>query len=311
LHSGGETPLGHRAQEKALPRNLFCYFFREKSKNDLPLGAKWFFENNFWLLVFAEKNHETGLHQFEARQGDSRLGRWLAPDPARQFWSPYLGMGNNPVSGVDPDGREVFDNITGSGFPLIEKAFNMFATSFYGKWFIGFFAKGGQVIAGVEYNENGIFHDLGIDVEFGTKDLTDKNHSYLFKEGGPRGTTDWVDANNRKRAIITINNFWDKGIYATENHFVFSRINTLFHESYIHVFDDTQRLRFQNDLWPTMRDNPVSSGISRSQHIHAINPLSEYFKRAYPELQRFNSILNLGLNENQIINNYMYTYELQ
>ena len=27
-------------------------------------------------------------------------------DPARQFASPYVGMGNNPVSGIDPDGRD-------------------------------------------------------------------------------------------------------------------------------------------------------------------------------------------------------------
>jgi hypothetical protein len=36
---------------------------------------------------------------------DSGKGRWFAPDPAGQYWSPYVGMGNNPVSLVDPDGR--------------------------------------------------------------------------------------------------------------------------------------------------------------------------------------------------------------
>lgn len=54
---------------------------------------------------FAEKDEETGLDHFEARDYDSRLGRWLVNDPAWQHWSPYLAMGNNPVSGVDPDGR--------------------------------------------------------------------------------------------------------------------------------------------------------------------------------------------------------------
>jgi len=53
---------------------------------------------------------ETGLDHFEARDYDSRLARWLNPDPARQFWSPYMAMGNNPVSGVDPDGREYYSN---------------------------------------------------------------------------------------------------------------------------------------------------------------------------------------------------------
>ncbi len=35
---------------------------------------------------------------------DPRLGRWMSPDPYGQFHSPYLAMGNSPISGVDPDG---------------------------------------------------------------------------------------------------------------------------------------------------------------------------------------------------------------
>ncbi len=41
---------------------------------------------------------------FELRMHNSDLGRWFAPDPYGQFFSPYVSMGNNPVSGVDPDG---------------------------------------------------------------------------------------------------------------------------------------------------------------------------------------------------------------
>lgn len=44
-------------------------------------------------------------NSFEARMYDARTGKWISPDPAGQYFSPYLGMGNNPVSGVDPDGR--------------------------------------------------------------------------------------------------------------------------------------------------------------------------------------------------------------
>lgn len=53
---------------------------------------------------FSEKDNETGLNSFELRQYDGRLGRWLSTDPAGQFHSPYLAMGNNPVNNVDPDG---------------------------------------------------------------------------------------------------------------------------------------------------------------------------------------------------------------
>ena len=53
---------------------------------------------------FAETDPETGFTHFDAREFDTRLGRWMIPDPAGQYFSPYLGMGNNPVSGIDPDG---------------------------------------------------------------------------------------------------------------------------------------------------------------------------------------------------------------
>lgn len=53
---------------------------------------------------FSEKDKETGWNSFDLRMYDARIGRWISPDPANQFHSPYVGMGNNPVNGVDPDG---------------------------------------------------------------------------------------------------------------------------------------------------------------------------------------------------------------
>jgi hypothetical protein len=44
------------------------------------------------------------MEAFELRLWDGRLGRWLSVDPYGQYHSPYLGMGNNPVNGIDPDG---------------------------------------------------------------------------------------------------------------------------------------------------------------------------------------------------------------
>ncbi len=55
-----------------------------------------------------EKDPETGKEAFELRLWDSRIGRWLTTDPAGQYSSPYLGMGNNPINGVDPDGGKFF-----------------------------------------------------------------------------------------------------------------------------------------------------------------------------------------------------------
>lgn len=51
-----------------------------------------------------ENKTRLNWYDFHARHFDSQLGRWHAIDPVVQFASPYVGMGNNPVIGVDPDG---------------------------------------------------------------------------------------------------------------------------------------------------------------------------------------------------------------
>ena len=51
-----------------------------------------------------QKDATTGWSMFELRSFDTRTARWSAPDPYMQHYSPYLAMGNNPVSGIDPDG---------------------------------------------------------------------------------------------------------------------------------------------------------------------------------------------------------------
>jgi RHS repeat-associated protein len=53
---------------------------------------------------YAEVDKETGWNNFQLRMYDPAIGRWLSTDPAGQYHSPYLGMGNDPVSSVDPDG---------------------------------------------------------------------------------------------------------------------------------------------------------------------------------------------------------------
>jgi RHS repeat-associated protein len=53
---------------------------------------------------FAEVNEATGFIDFDLRNYDITIGRWIQPDPYAQHWSPYTGMGNDPVSRIDPDG---------------------------------------------------------------------------------------------------------------------------------------------------------------------------------------------------------------
>ncbi|HEY9008832.1 MAG TPA: TIGR02594 family protein, partial [Ohtaekwangia sp.] len=59
---------------------------------------------------YAERDDETGWSHFELREYDPIIGRWSAIDPARQYWSPYLAMGNSPSNGGDADGSTWYQN---------------------------------------------------------------------------------------------------------------------------------------------------------------------------------------------------------
>ena len=71
---------------------------------------------------YAEHDDETGFESFELRLYNSRVGRWLSYDPEGQFDSPYVGMGNNPVSGVDPDGGFSVLDVLKEGGPKFRAA---------------------------------------------------------------------------------------------------------------------------------------------------------------------------------------------
>lgn len=54
---------------------------------------------------FSEQDETSGWNRFALRGNyDSRLGRWYSTDPYNQFASPFVGMGNDFVNGVDFDG---------------------------------------------------------------------------------------------------------------------------------------------------------------------------------------------------------------
>ncbi|WP_459209978.1 RHS repeat domain-containing protein [Aquimarina rhabdastrellae] len=56
-----------------------------------------------------EKDYETGKEAFEERIWDSRIVRWLSPDPAGKGDSPYIGMYNNPLKYIDIKGRDTLN----------------------------------------------------------------------------------------------------------------------------------------------------------------------------------------------------------
>ncbi|MBI3218340.1 MAG: hypothetical protein HYZ44_02405 [Bacteroidetes bacterium] len=66
---------------------------------------------------YAERDEETGWNHFELREYDPVIGRWLQYDPKGQFYSPYVGMGNDPINGVDPDGGSKVSAWIGKNLP--------------------------------------------------------------------------------------------------------------------------------------------------------------------------------------------------
>ncbi|MDT7950753.1 MAG: RHS repeat-associated core domain-containing protein [Acetobacteraceae bacterium] len=65
---------------------------------------------------------ETGLYDFAARLYDPVLRRFCSPDAARQYASPYLFTGNDPLSFVDPSGHLSIWARIGIGIEMTELA---------------------------------------------------------------------------------------------------------------------------------------------------------------------------------------------
>ena len=115
-----------------------------------------------------EKDPETGWEAFELRMWDGRLGRWMSVDPAGQYASPYVGMGNNPVSRVDPDGGFDTDYVDSETGLLLEHVED-------GKTDIIFVNKNVFENASMDWDSRGLSKGLG----FRNRILSDKNSIVL------------------------------------------------------------------------------------------------------------------------------------
>lgn len=133
-----------------------------------------------------EKDDETELNYFGARYLDPMLGVWTSVDPARQFASPYLYVGNgyNPVNGVDPDGNEYWDDFNSprAARDDFKKIYNTksinenveYATMFYETKRIG---KDGKIASTYSYTKpnRGTIDRVVLDPKL-PKDVYDKKH---------------------------------------------------------------------------------------------------------------------------------------
>ncbi len=59
---------------------------------------------------FSIADEENDFNEFALRTYNPQIGRWLQNDPYNEYASGYVGLGNNPINGVDPDGGGFFNN---------------------------------------------------------------------------------------------------------------------------------------------------------------------------------------------------------
>jgi RHS repeat-associated protein len=74
------------------------------------LANKYHFQGDF-----SEEEENTLWNEFDLRMYDGQIGRWTGADPYDEYASPYVGMGNDPMNHIDPDGGDAMDDAFGSG----------------------------------------------------------------------------------------------------------------------------------------------------------------------------------------------------
>lgn len=73
-------------------------------------GRTWILEKYDHAFLGSEQsNDNTRWDHFPLREFDHDLGRWMTPDPYKQFLNPYVALGNNPVNYSDPSGGYVIN----------------------------------------------------------------------------------------------------------------------------------------------------------------------------------------------------------
>jgi RHS repeat-associated protein len=123
-----------------------------KSHNDGDAQARYKYNGK-------ELDEEHGLNwlAYGARYFDPEIGRWHVVDPAEEFHSGYLYGPNNPIMGIDPDGRTWYIEIVTGAL----------------KWYNGVFEKN-NLPEGFEY--------LGDDTYFGEESTKNINEAYINNE---------------------------------------------------------------------------------------------------------------------------------
>jgi len=130
----------------------------------MPMPERNIEDNYRYAYQGQEKDPETGKEAFELRLWDSRIGRWLTKDPHGQYYSPYLGMSNSPINGIDTDGgffsrfgAWLYKNIFGTGGEIFENEDGQFGIDRTGEEGV----EGIELVYGFNWEKNNLFGNSG------------------------------------------------------------------------------------------------------------------------------------------------------
>ncbi|WP_417888153.1 RHS repeat domain-containing protein [Zunongwangia sp.] len=269
-------------------------------------------------------------YDFGARNYNPDLGRWMNLDPLAEAYvnsTPYSYALNNPIFFVDPDGMRVdvsgiLDKDNDGYDQELAEAFLAFAQSDVGIEFLSYFAEAGQVIAGHEYEEDGEFHQQGIDLVYHSENINylKGNDSDVQGDIGANGNTRLRGGvglmEDRGKGIIDIkinsqlNTNNQDAKYYSENKddpmarllYILSRIETVFHETIQHAYsyaeDLTDNCSFDSSNIKGNYNN--SKTPSYKQHMDARQPGSLYLEKVLPIMINMYKEGKTGLSENDI-----------
>ncbi len=112
----------HERKQIIEENHYYAYGLKIAAISSRKLGdvAEGSLKNNYlYHGDYSEYDEDIAWNDFELRNYDPQIGRWVQMDPYDQFASPYVGMGGNPIINIDPDGgwaaKGIFEGVSQAG----------------------------------------------------------------------------------------------------------------------------------------------------------------------------------------------------
>jgi RHS repeat-associated protein len=275
-------------------------------------------------------------------QYDPRLGkRWNIDPVKKHFEGSYVTFRNNPIMFADPNGDDIEVTARFKKSDNHNKSLEKFAGTKEGKDFLKDYAKKGDVIGGVTFNEDGKYHSQGINLQYdllmtedgklGYGSNTDKKieYSLMFVGGGVGPLI--VIPKNELTILVNIGSSTplsdlkkEEGHvpydYAVNNE-VFQTAKSVVHESFIHGGNYTKDFLDDRDVNDSqISDDDVGSG-GASWHLHHGKEYNEFKRKGYTDgselwpSKAYNALKTIrdqmGIKDltNEELKQYMWRYE--